>query len=191
MSGMECCAGSHHKYTYEDYLKLPEDRDYEVIGGELVLVPRPQPYHQKVAYRLFSALEEFAVERNLGEAYGDVDVVLGEQVVSPDVIFITRERLAILGETNVCGAPDLVVEVVSSSTRKRDRKEKSRLYFEYGVKEYWLVDPEDRLAEVFVPGARDWQRAGIFDETEVLVSPLLPGLEIDLKRIFRRGILPE
>jgi len=187
---MESFAGSHGKYTYEDYLKLPEDRDYEVIGGELVLVPRPQPYHQKVAYRLFSALEEFAVERNLGEAYGDVDVVLGDQVVSPDVIFITRERLAILGETNVCGAPDLVVEVVSSSTRKRDRKDKSRLYFEHGVKEYWLVDAEDRLVEVFVPGARDWQRAGIFDETEVLTSPLLPGLEINLQRIFRRGILP-
>lgn len=172
------------KYTYEDYLKLDGDQDYEVIGGELILVPKPKPYHQKIAYRLFASLEGFIIRERLGEVYGDVDVVLGDQVVSPDLIFISSDRLSIVGEMNIQGAPDLVVEVMSHSTRKRDRKDKSRLYYSHGVKEYWLVEPDDRFVEVFIPGVKDWQRAGIFDDGEVLTSPLLPGLQIKLEEIF-------
>jgi Uma2 family endonuclease len=172
------------RYTYEDYLKLDDGRDYEVVGGKLVMVPRPGPRHQKIVSRLVTVLEGYLRQNRAGELYLDVDVLFGDQVVSPDLVIILKDRLSIVQETNISGAPDLVVEVLSPSTAKYDRKEKSQLYYAGGVQEYWLVDPSLQLVEVFVRGEKDWNRSGIYDEGETLVSPLLPGLEIELKNIF-------
>lgn len=175
---------SDRHYTYEDYLKLDDHRDYEVVGGKLIMVPRPRPRHQKVTGRLYALLEGYLRQKKAGEVYWNVDVVLGEEVVSPDLVVILAERLFIIEETRINGAPDMVVEVLSPSTAKLDRKEKSRLYHQHGVREYWLVDPELRLAEVFVRGERDWNRYGVYDEGDVLNSPTLHELEIKLKEVF-------
>lgn len=171
-------------YTYDDYLKLDEDQNYEVVGGELVLVPRPRPYHQKIVNNLTVFLKNFLWQNYIGEIYSDVDVVLGDQVVSPDIIFIAKNRLSIVGEINVQGVPDLVIEVLSPSTEKYDRKKKSRLYHKSGVKEYWIVNPGLQLVEIFVAVDNDWSLAGVYDEEDVLVSPALPGLQIILKKLF-------
>ena len=182
MEGLTVFADRH--YTYEDYLKLDDRRDYEVVGGKLIVVPRPRPRHQKVIGRLYALLENYLRRERAGEVYPDVDVVLGEEVVSPDLVIISAERLFIVEEARINGAPDLVVEVLSPSTAKLDRKDKSRLYHRHGVREYWLVDPELRLVEVFVRGERDWNRYGVYDEEEVLSSPTLQRLEIKLQEIF-------
>ncbi|MFZ5632287.1 MAG: Uma2 family endonuclease [Bacillota bacterium] len=79
-----------------------------------------------------------------------------------------EDRYSIITETNIQGAPDLVVEVLSPSTEKCDRKEKSGMYFENGVKEYWILDPEIQLLEVFVRGEKNWNRAGVYDEKDTL-----------------------
>ncbi|MFZ5634589.1 MAG: Uma2 family endonuclease [Bacillota bacterium] len=171
-------------YTYEDYLNLDDDQRYELIGGELIVVPRPKLKHQKTAYRLFGLLENFIQQKGIGDVYGEVDVLMGGQVVAPDVLFISKERLCIIGETSIQGAPDLVVEVLSQSTRKLDRTKKTLLYLTHGVREYWLVDPEIQTVEVFQAGKDRWELAGVYDEKETLTSPLLPGLEIDLKKVF-------
>lgn len=84
------------------------------------------------------------------------------------------------------GTPDLVVEVLSPPTVRRDRGKKSRRYFLSGVREYWLVDPQERLLEVFVPGEKDWQRTGVYEEEdeELVASAVLPGLEVKARDIF-------
>lgn len=172
-------------YTYEDYLKLDDEHEYEIIGGKLFMTPKPRPLHQDVVGRLYVAMYNFLGQRNIpGKIFLDVDVIFGDQVVSPDIIYISRERLSIISETNVQGAPDLVVEVLSPSTQKYHRKQKSQLYYANGVKEYWIVDPAMQLAEIFSRDDKGWYRAGVYDEEDVLVSPLLPGLEISLKEVF-------
>lgn len=171
-------------FTYQDYLKLDDNKDYEVIGGKLILVPKPMPYHQEIVGRLITELNIFLRQKRLGKVYSDVDVVFGDQVVSPDLIFISKDRLSIVTETNIQGPPDLVIEVLSPSTQKYDRKQKSQLYHANGIKEYWIVDPALQLVEVFVSGENEWNRAGVYDELDVLTSPLLPELKIELKNIF-------
>lgn len=173
-------------YTVDDYMQLNDGRRYELIGGALIVVPSPRPKHQKIANRFFAALDRFVLMKNLGEVNGDVDVHLGDVVVAPDVFFVARERLEIIGEFNIQGAPDLVVEILSPSTAVYDKKEKSRIYLKYGVKEYWLVDPELQLVEVLTAGENEWRRTGVFDREDVLTTTLLPGLEINLGEIFKR-----
>jgi len=171
-------------FTYEDYLKLEDNQDYEVIGGKLILVPKPMPYHQEIVGRLITELNIYLRKNSLGKIYSDVDVVFSSQVVSPDLVFISKDRLSIVTETNIQGAPDLAVEVLSPSTQKYDRKQKSQLYHANGIKEYWIIDPALQLVEVFISGENEWNRSGVYDEGDILTSPLLPGLRIELKNVF-------
>jgi len=172
-------------YTYEDYLRLDDKREYEIIGGKLFMTPKPKPLHQEIIGRLYVALYSFLRQQKFpGKIFMDVDVVFGEQVVSPDIIYISPERLSIIFETNIQGAPDLVVEVLSPSTQKYDRKHKSQLYYTNGVKEYWLIDPAMQLAEIFSREDKGWYRSGVYDEEDILASPLLTDLEINLKEVF-------
>lgn len=171
-------------YTYNDYLKLDDGHDYEIVGGKLIVVPKPRPYHQEIVGALIEVLRGFLRQDRSGKIYSDVDVLFGDQVVSPDIVVILKEHLAIVQETHINGAPDLVIEVLSPSTEKYDRKQKSQLYYAHGVGEYWLVDPALQLVEIFVAGEKDWNRAGIYDEEDTLVSPFWPGLRVELKSIF-------
>lgn len=172
-------------YTVEDFIKLDDGQRYELIGGELIVVPSPKPRHQRVANELSVELTIYLRHNPIGEVYCDVDVHLGGEIVAPDVLFISKERISIIGESNIQGAPDLVIEVLSPSTAFYDKKKKSKLYFTHGVKEYWLVDPDTRLVEVFVAGEKNWQWTGVFDSEDVLTTTFFPGLEICLSEIFK------
>nr|WP_255419869.1 Uma2 family endonuclease [Moorella sp. Hama-1] len=113
------------------------------------------------------------------------DVVLArDTVLQPDIVYLARENYHRL--TNAClqGAPDLVIEVISPSTIRRDRIRKSRLYLKHSVKEYWLVDPEGGTVEIFTNTPEGWRLAGTYSQEEILNSPLLPGLAIDLTAVF-------
>lgn len=173
-------------YTYDDYLKLDDDNRYELIGGELVLVPAPRTIHQRISGKLFKVLISYIDKNNLGELlYAPTDVLLTEKdKPQPDIMFISKERLSIIKDNYIQGAPDLVIEILSPSTGKWDRVKKSRLYYTHGVKEYWIVDPDAKVIEVFTPGEKNWNLFQSYDAEEILLSPLLPGLEIQLKDIF-------
>ena len=176
------------KFTYTDYKNLPESETarYELLGGDLVMVPSPNEYHQRISGNLQFLLRSFVRERGLGIVYhAPFDVVLSpENVVQPDILFIAAERAHIITEDNVQGAPDLVIEILSPATAGRDRTYKRTLYARYGVGEYWLVDPVGRRIEVLTLGERGFERAAEYGGDEVLHSPLLPGLEIDLREVF-------
>ncbi|SFH14952.1 Endonuclease, Uma2 family (restriction endonuclease fold) [Desulfotomaculum arcticum] len=173
-------------YTYDDYLKIDDDNRYELIGGELILVPAPKTIHQRIIRRLIKYLGDFVDGNNMGEVLlAPTDVLLSEkEKPQPDIFFISKERLNIIKEQHIAGAPDLVIEILSPSTASRDRVEKSKMYYTHGVKEYWLVDPEIETAEILTPGEKYWQIDGTYNNKATLHSPFLTGLEINLKDIF-------
>jgi len=174
------------RYTYEDYARLPDDRRYEVIDGELYLTPAPTPYHQIVSRRIERLIEEHVEKAELGIVINaPCDVVLSQfDVLQPDIFFISTGRLAVVGEKYISDAPDLVVEVLSPGTRKRDRFIKSKRYARFGVREMWIADPLKKTIEVFVNTVDGFRREATYSAEDVLRSPLLPGLEVPLGRVF-------
>ena len=175
------------KLTWEDYRTTPDDQRYELLDGDLMMVPAPNLKHQRVQGNLYYHLRRFISEHELGELLpAPCDVVLSDtNVVQPDLLFVSRERRHLLsGGENVRGAPDLVIEILSPSTTDKDRGVKHELYGRFGVTEYWLVDP---LAETI---SIHRQRAGVlaatrtFGRKQTLRSPLLAGLELQLDDIF-------
>lgn len=174
------------RYTYEDYLKTPEDKRYELIEGELLMTPSPVPYHQWISKNMGYEIEKFIRENKLGKVfYAPCDVRLDdENVLQPDILFISGERLGIIGEKNIQGAPDLVIEVLSESTAYRDLVKKKRLYASFGVKEYWVVDPNEKTVEIYSLKDKAFVGVKSLSMNDTLESPLLAGLKINLLEVF-------
>ena len=175
------------KITYRDYLLLPEESRYELIEGDLFMVPSPNEPHQRISRRLEYELITFVETRDLGEIYhAPFDVVLSiHNVVQPDIVFVAKGRKGIITEKNIQGAPDLVIEILSHGTSDRDLTIKRALYGKCGVKEYWIVDPVAEAIEVCVLKQSGMETLRIFPNGTMLSSPALPGLELDLNKIFK------
>jgi Uma2 family endonuclease len=175
------------RHTYEDYLALPEDmaRRYELLQGELQMVPQPTTRHQKVQMNLAAILHTCARTHALGDVFvTPTGVILGtgdaREVVEPDVLFVAQARRDIIKPHAIEGAPDLVVEILSPGTANRDRGYKRALYARYGVGEYWLVDTDAGTIEVH--GGIAPPR--ICTRRDSLQTPLLPGLTLALEDVF-------
>lgn len=174
------------KLTYEDYLLLPEDRIYEIIDGEPFMTPSPKTMHQRLIVKLFKIIDDFVSKGELGEVFiAPYDVVLSKHdIVQPDIIFISKERSNIITESNIQGSPDMVVEILSSSTKERDLVLKKKLYAAFGIKEYWIVDPENKKTILHTLGKERYveqKTAGI------VKSLLLKGLKIDVAKLFKKS----
>jgi Uma2 family endonuclease len=187
-------ATTTRRLTYDDYLGFPEDgRRHELIDGEHFVAPAPLPLHQWLVARLTAALVDH-FDRHPGGLVlpAPTDLVLSRHdVVQPDLLAMAAARAGTVVDRNVQGPPDLAIEVLSPSTRRLDRGRKRALYERAGVREYWLVDPAAETVTVH-------RRAGGgFDEVatlaragrEPLTTPLLPGLAIDLDRLFGKPSL--
>jgi Uma2 family endonuclease len=174
------------KFTYQDYINTPDDKRYELIDGELILAPAPRRDHQRVDMRLGWRLGRFVEENALGVAYSAPrDVVFSDtNIVQPDLMFISNERMHIDTESEVWGAPDLVVEILSPSTAARDRTVKRSLYARNGVNEYWLVDADARTIAVMLLGEQGFEPVATYGEGDTLVSPTLPGFSILVDEVF-------
>jgi Uma2 family endonuclease len=166
---------------------MPDDVRCEIIEGELLMTPAPNARHQLILSNLLFALMAHVKSGNLGKVLpAPTDVVLAQdQVVQPDILFITRERQQIIDLLGaVHGAPDLAVEILSPATTGRDKVMKRKLYGRHGVREYWIVDPATGTVEVLVPDASDLETWRMFQLGQELMSPLLPGLVIPLSEVF-------
>jgi len=174
------------KYTYADYLKTPDDERYELIEGDLIMTPAPVMRHQRISGDLYSEVRIFVKENDLGNIlYAPCDVHLdNENVVQPDILFISKERLDIIGEKNIQGAPDLVIEIISESTAYRDLVQKKKLYARFGVKEYWIVIPEESSVDLFTLKDNVFVLHKSYSKDDTLQSQLLQKLKIELKKIF-------
>ncbi|MEW6238349.1 MAG: Uma2 family endonuclease [Candidatus Omnitrophota bacterium] len=175
------------QFTYEDYLHFSDDKRYEIIEGEVYMVPSPLTYHQKVSIRLERFVEDYVIERDLGEIYhAPLDVVLSDiDVVQPDILFISNDNDGIITEKNIQGAPDLVIEILSPSSDHKDKVLKKKLYAKYGVKEYWLVDPGAKEIQVFTLKDAALTLWNAYRLDEIMQSALWPELKLELKSIFR------
>ncbi len=180
------------RLTYDDFLLFPDDgKRHELIDGVHYVTPSPRLRHQDLVGRLFGAIFVYLQQHpEAGRMFlAPLDVVLSHyDIVVPDLIVIASDQAGIMTEKNIQGAPALVVEVLSKSTRKRDAQIKRRLFEQVGVREYWLVDPELDTVQVFRP-TTEGRLARVEELTAedggTLTTPLLPGCGIDVRTLFR------
>ena len=128
---------------------MPDEGDgkrYEIVGGVRFMTPSPFERHQRASRNLEYLLMQYLEDRDLGEVYdAPIDVVLSDDtVLVPDIVFVSKARVSIIEQRGLFAAPDLVVEILSEGTKRRDRGIKLRAYAEHGVREYWLLDPVRR-----------------------------------------------
>ena len=174
------------KYTYEDYAKLPEGAPYQLIGGELIITPAPTPYHQRISRKIEFLLIEYVEKNELGEVFdAPIDVYFEEtETYQPDIIFISKERLNIISETKIKGAPDLIIEILSPATAYYDLGRKYEVYEKNGVKEYWIVHPERKSIEIYQNQEGQFKLIQIAKEKDTVNSSLFKDFELNLEKIF-------
>ena len=173
--------------TVADLYAMPESERgerYELIGGALFVNPAPIPLHQIVSGNLMLHLELHVRASKLGRVIAAPGLHVDERTyVVPDIVFVAKEREAIIGPSNIVAAPDLVCEVLSPGTRRNDQVAKRALYARIGVRECWLVDPDARTVIVLA------LESGSFDEVPfgddgAIVSRVLPSLRLTLADVF-------
>ena len=176
------------KLTYEDYCQAPDDKRYELLNGELMMVPAPNRKHQEILGRLYVELDRFVQQHELGKVYlAPFDVVLSDNdVVQPDVLFISRAHEHRITDKNVQGAPDLAIEILSPSTANRDLEDKHELYGRHGVLEYWIIDPVAETVAVHRQQDGKLELTGRFGRGEGLATAVLEGLALELDDILAR-----
>lgn len=174
------------KATYSDYCKTPEGGKYQLIGGEIIEMPSPTPYHQKILQNLNFYISTFIRKNQLGDTYiAPCDVYFSEtETYQPDLLVILNDNLYKVKETRIEGAPDFIAEVLSYSTGYFDIKYKKSVYEKLGVKEYWILDPKDKTIEIFENINQSFSLISELDITNKASSKLLEGFEIELKNIF-------
>jgi Uma2 family endonuclease len=173
--------------TYDDLVQMPDDGNRrEVLAGELIVNPAPRRDHQEVAANLDWILQRFLRSSDSGRVYTHpVDVYLGRHdIVQPDLVVIQTSRLDIYRpEGIVQEPPDIVVEILSPSTRGIDLVRKMALYARSGVPEYWIADPEPRMLAINILRGEDYVPVEP-DADGSLASPTLPGLQVELAEVF-------
>ena len=173
--------------NYGEYRDLPDDAPrYEIIEGVGYLTPSPGGRHQIVSANLQFHLHRFVRTNRLGRVFdAPFDVVFSERdVVQPDLLFVPSERRRIIRERGVFGPPDLVVEIVSPTNAQRDFQDKLKLYRCYGVREYWIVDIENRSVGLWVSGEGPLDTCRTVTGDNFVDSAVLAGFSIGLAEIF-------
>jgi Uma2 family endonuclease len=180
------------KLTYDDFVLFPDDGlRHELIDGEHYVTPSPNDKHQTILVNLLLSIGSWLRAHPVGKVWlAPFDVVFSEfDVVEPDLLYVSNERRAqIVTDANVQGTPELVVEIGSPSTRRRDETIKRALYERAGVSEYWVVDTDLDVVRVYrrLDGERFARPEQLSLEAgDVLTTFLLPGLELPLTEIFR------
>ncbi|BAU11249.1 hypothetical protein LEP3755_17420 [Leptolyngbya sp. NIES-3755] len=178
------------RWTIADLELLPEDNQrYEIIDGELLVTSMLHWNHQKAGGRSVSALDQWSITTQLGEAVLSPGIIFSEvDCVIPDAVWISSDCLKTgLDEAgHLIVAPELVVEVVSpgAENARRDRELKLRLYSSRGVREYWIIDWQAQQMEVYRrESAALTLVATLFPDDEV-TSPLLPGFRMSIASLF-------
>jgi len=184
------------RYSYADYLTWVFEERIELIKGWIYkMSPAPKRIHQRISLKLTVQLDNFfeACDCQVYEAPFDVRLKKNkgsdseiDTVVQPDIsVFCDLTKL---DDRGAIDAPDLVVEITSDSTMKRDYNEKFNLYEENGVQEYWIVNPDSKSIEIFTKTEGKFESAGVFnlkDEVLEAQSVMFPNLKVDLVKVFK------
>jgi Uma2 family endonuclease len=178
------------RYTYQDYLELPDEPGYrfEILDGVLIKEPSPSVMHQRVSRRLLRILEDYIWQVDPeGEVFNaPLDVTFHDiTVVQPDLFYVSQKDKSIVKDARVDGPPALVVEIISPSTSRKDRFKKLQIYQRAQVQHYWLVNPEAKTLECFSlqNGVYALVAAGL--DEDVVEHPGFPGLSIALEPLWQ------
>lgn len=173
------------RWTYEEYARLEDEQRYEIIDGELLMAPAPDMWHQDWSRQLYRRIDSHVMSRQLGEVfYAPLDVVLdAENIVQPDIVFVAKANLPIIRRQAMFGAPDLLVELISPSSVRRDRYIKKQLYAQFGVKEYWIADPGNKALEVWELQNQQFELHCMAEQKGLIKSVVLPELAFDLSAL--------
>jgi len=176
-----------HLITLADLEKYPDDdgNRYELIEGELYVSTAPGIPHQLVLVNLLTAFTSYLKTNPIGKIVPGAGAVFSNfDAVIPDLVFVSNERWSdIVANNRFNAAPDIVIEVLSpgAENRRRDLVAKQRLYYKYGVQEYWIIDQEDQSALVYRYARSDELT---FKSSDVLTSELLPDFEVSVSSLF-------
>jgi Uma2 family endonuclease len=179
--------GSDLKLTYDDYVLFPDDgRRRELIDGEVHVSPSPKTRHQQIVVSIVVAIKNHLDKHGGGRVFvAPYDVIFSDfDVVVPDVVFVSDKDAGVITEANIKGAPTLIVEVLSDS--RRDRLLKRDQYAQFGVSEYWVVDPDADRVEVYLLTSKGYAAPKILESGDKLTTKAIPGLTLDLAGLFRR-----
>ncbi|MBX3057383.1 MAG: Uma2 family endonuclease [Anaerolineae bacterium] len=178
------------EWTYADWLRLPADGfKYEVIDGELYMSPPPSVSHQHTTSDLLTRMRIHALNHQLGQVYASpiaVRLPVQDVPVQPDIVYVSTQNLSIIGEEEISGTPDLVVEVLSPSNWMYDRGKKQEVYRQAGVPEYWLVDYRKKTVEVLVLEEGDYMLQNVYKVGDTAVSVILTNFSVPVVEIFRK-----
>ena len=179
------------KLTYDDFVQFPDDgQRHELIDGEHYVTPSPNTKHQRISINLTVLIGSWLERNPIGQLFhAPFDVEFSNfDVVEPDLLYLSNARaIDVLTPLHVRGVPELVIEIGSPGTRNRDETVKRRLYERVGVSEYWVVDPEIDTVRVYRLESEGFARVVELsaEADDVIATPLLPGLEVPLSRVFR------
>jgi Uma2 family endonuclease len=168
---------------------MPEDgKRREIINGDMFVTPSPNLKHQRISQNLNFAILKYLQKNPIGEVFtSPLDVILSDfDVLEPDLLLVLKERREIL-KNWVEGAPDLAIEILSPSTAQRDRGLKLMAYARFGVREYWIVDPDPKTIEVYRLTSQGYELSRVFQNHEMLISALLPDFALLLEGVFEQA----
>ncbi len=181
---------TEQKITVQEFRRMNfegEDAFFELINGVVVRRASPSPYHQSISMRLSAMMHSYCTDHQRGLVFtAPTDVFLNDyNHVIPDIFFIRRENLGIVDyRQGIYGVPDLIVEIISPGSILQDRVEKRDAYQRAGVREYWMVDPNNRSIEIYKNVDGEFRIVSFAADTGVVHSEVLEGLEVSINNIF-------
>lgn len=175
-----------HGLTYDDYAALEDDNRYELVNGSLELMSAPTTVHQLIGAELFHAIYD-TCRTDYILLMAPVDVILSTyEVRQPDLVMVRRDRMNIISKRGIEGAPDVVAEILSPSTLRRDRLDKGKVYAKYGIPEYWVIAPETGSLEQFLLEGGRYELHNVYAGADAVQSPNLPCASFTMKEIMER-----
>ncbi|MFY7920211.1 MAG: Uma2 family endonuclease [Chryseotalea sp.] len=171
-------------WTVSDYMGIGiSNEPVQLIHGKLTLSPAPSPLHQIITGNIFSILKDFALRQQAKVFFSPIDLILSESIVlQPDLVFISNKKKEIITNRGIEGVPDLLVEVLSPSNSYIDRVTKKEIYAAHGIPELWLVDPQSKQLEIYLPNVKE--PYAVFNVNEIVNSYTIKNLEFKLEFIF-------
>ncbi len=188
---MENLAYENKKYSYEDLEKLPDDERYEIIDGDLFIMESPHGRHQLILGELYRQISNYLQDRKCTVFLAPFDVALSKSKKKNEIYNVVQPDIMVLCEMNkyeggyIFGGPDFVIEIISPFNRSHDYVKKLKLYQEYGVKEYWIVDYQEQAILQYILNEKDtFEIEKVYELNEDIKVHTLKGLTISLKKFL-------
>ncbi len=174
------------KYTATDYMNLPEGSPFQLIEGELVYMGTPSLKHQEIAGKLHLYIGMYLLDNPIGKVYfAPLSVKFDDDnVVEPDILFVSIKKQSILTEKGIEGSPEFIVEILSKGNVKNDRERKMKMYGNFGVDEYWVINPMLETVDVYYNRLSIMVKQQTAKQGDTIKSKVIQGFELEVSKIF-------